>query len=380
MLVNILSASQLSSTHLHWLPFNMLSSSHCKRCSTVATAPQGPGWLHLHFANPYSFGKLLLFLREVKWQFSYQGNTLKIFLPDEALLQFFSPLVEILTPMERSETKALFQPQEKVLELADYFEIDSLRRLYANLQSPWLAEVIAQNQLYSEFQPIVEAQTSQVFAYECLLRGQQNGQRILPGRLLEVARETGNIFQLDVAARLAAIQGAAQHQIQEKIFINFTPSAIYEPSHCLKTTIRELDRLGLQRHQIVFEVIESEQITDITHLCTILDYYRREGFEVALDDLGSGYSSLNLLHELRPDYVKLDMGLVRDVDQNEYKGLIAQKLLEVAHLLEIKTIAEGIETEGEALWLQQHDADYMQGYYFARPAVPPPLRSLIPQE
>jgi EAL domain-containing protein (putative c-di-GMP-specific phosphodiesterase class I) len=94
---------------------------------------------------------------------------------------------------------------------------------------------------------------------------------------------------------------------------------------------------------------------------------------VALDDLGAGFSSLNLLTELRPDFVKMDMHLIRGVDQNDYKARILGSLIDLAHKLEIPVVAEGVETVAEWQWLRAAGADLVQGYLFAKPGAEPPL-------
>ncbi len=98
---------------------------------------------------------------------------------------------------------------------------------------------------------------------------------------------------------------------------------------------------------------------------------------MALDDLGAGYSSLNLLASLRPDFVKLDVGLVRDVDRDPYRTAIAAKLLDLAKDLGVIVVAEGVETEEQWRWLVAHGADLAQGFFFARPASPPPVPATV---
>ena len=93
---------------------------------------------------------------------------------------------------------------------------------------------------------------------------------------------------------------------------------------------------------------------------------------MALDDLGAGYGSLNLLHQLQPDVIKLDRELIRGVDRDPYKAVIAEKLLELAQKLGITTLAEGIETAGELQWVRDHGVDLVQGFFIARPQ-PVPL-------
>ena len=101
------------------------------------------------------------------------------------------------------------------------------------------------------------------------------------------------------------------------------------------------------------------------------DYYRRFGIRSALDDVGAGYSSLNLMHVLRPDIIELDMELVRNVNRDLCKARIAANLLDIANVLGIDALAEGIETEGALAWVQQHGAEYVQGFLIARPTPTP---------
>jgi EAL domain-containing protein (putative c-di-GMP-specific phosphodiesterase class I) len=89
---------------------------------------------------------------------------------------------------------------------------------------------------------------------------------------------------------------------------------------------------------------------------------------VALDDVGAGYSSLNLVHELRPDILKLDMELTRDVHKDAYQAMIVRKLLEVSSELGIETVGEGVERDEDFAWLREHGATYAQGYLFGAPA------------
>ncbi|MEM6492031.1 MAG: EAL domain-containing protein, partial [Pseudomonadota bacterium] len=140
------------------------------------------------------------------------------------------------------------------------------------------------------------------------------------------------------------------------------------PAYCLRTTASVVQDVGLKPQNIVFEVTESDQARDLRHLKGILAFYRNAGFQVALDDVGAGYSSLNLLAEVRPDYMKLDMDLARNIDTDDYKKNIVEHLMAIARSNGTKVVAEGIETEGERDWMTAHGADYMQGYLFARPA------------
>jgi diguanylate cyclase (GGDEF)-like protein len=193
----------------------------------------------------------------------------------------------------------------------------------------------------------------------------------MPGAILELAAEAGLLPQVDRVARLTTIAQARHHQLTGQIFINFAPTALYDPVSCLRSTVEAIDQAGISHERIVFEVVESDNPQDLDHLKTVLKFYREAGFLIALDDLGSGYSGLNLLHQLRPDFVKLDMGLIRDVHQDLYKASITEKLLEIAHKLNIQTVAEGIECVDELNWLRDRGATFAQGYLIAKPSAVP---------
>ncbi|HMS03257.1 MAG TPA: EAL domain-containing protein, partial [Gemmatimonadaceae bacterium] len=250
---------------------------------------------------------------------------------------------------------------------------EPLSRLVARVRSGWLLDVLADQRLVTHFQPIVYAASPQrVYGHEALLRGRTNaGELIPPARLFETARDSGLLFQLDLAARRSAIESAARHGMDGALFVNFAPTAIYDPASCLRTTVAAIDEAGMARDRVVFEIVETDRAHDPTHLRRILDYYRGAGFRVALDDVGSGYSSLNLIHLLRPDVLKLDMELVRNVHADPYKARIAANLLDVANDLGIQALAEGIETDDELAWVQEHGATWVQGFLIARPAAEP---------
>lgn len=246
-----------------------------------------------------------------------------------------------------------------------------LGTLTAAVEGEWLLDVLREERVTMHFQPIV-TDSGNVFGHECLLRGlEPDGSLINPGRMFDTARSAGLLFHLDRAARIKAIEEAAALELDTNIFINFNPTSIYDPAYCLKSTMKAVDRSGIPPERIVFEVVESDEVTDTGRLLEILCFYREAGFKVALDDLGAGYSSLNLLTRMRPDFVKLDMDFTRGVDTNPYKALISSRIIELARDLEVSVVAEGVETEDQWRWLREHNADYAQGYFFARPASPP---------
>ena len=245
-----------------------------------------------------------------------------------------------------------------------------LKDLVKRLKNAWVLGVIRENRLTVHFQPIVEAgDPDRIHAHECLMRGvDESGDVFPPARILDAADEEGMVFHLDRIGRVNAIQGFAAQGVEGKAFINFNPVSVYNPLACLRTTVAAATASGLTPDRIVFELIERNHVADEAHLLRIVDFYRAAGYGVALDDVGSGYSGLNLLSTLMPDYIKLDMHLIRDVDKDPIKQSIVGNMLEMARKLDIRTIVEGVETEAEYEFARAEGADFVQGYLFAKPA------------
>jgi EAL domain-containing protein (putative c-di-GMP-specific phosphodiesterase class I) len=289
------------------------------------------------------------------------------------LQQLTHDLSALLTPQELRDCLTLVVGPGVEPAISDLPHTESLSTLVGRVQGEWLVELLQEDRLVTHYQPILPCRLpGEVFAYESLLRGvDHDGTLIPPSVILDVAKSAELLADLDRAARFAAIRGAVEHKLASKLFINFIPTAIYDPAYGLSTTVLEIERSEIDPSRVVFEVVESEHVPDIDRLLRILDFYRDAGFLVALDDLGAGYSSLTLLTRLKPDFVKLDTELVRNVDADPYKANIALKLLELARSLGIKTIAEGVETRSEWLWLTEHDCDYVQGFFFGKPAASP---------
>lgn len=243
-------------------------------------------------------------------------------------------------------------------------------------RSQELMLILQQGRISTFYQPILETKSLEVFGYECLSRGvTESGEYMPPNKMFDAAKSTGMLFNLDRQCREAAIKTSAAKKITRDIFINFLPTAIYNPEFCLQDTVKWLTQLEFNPSSITFEVVETENITDIDHLKTILDFYKDKGYNTALDDVGSGYSSLNILAELTPDIVKLDMDMIRDIDTKPMKQAILDGVISISQKCGFKVLAEGIETKAEYEWIKSKDVDYLQGFLFAKPS-PEPVRQI----
>ncbi|WP_173087018.1 EAL domain-containing protein [Fundidesulfovibrio magnetotacticus] len=293
-----------------------------------------------------------------------------IVLEDGALAALCGGFLCGLGEAEQRDTRSLIVEPGATPSIQELVQMQSLAALLARFQGQWLVEVLKAGRITSHFQPIVSCEDpGEVHGHECLLRGfEADGTLVAPGRMFDVARRGDLLFYLDRAARISAIESASRAGLEGKLFINFNPTSIYTPEYCLQTTLQAISAAGISHESIVFEVVESDEVKDTGHLVKVVEFYRAKGFRVALDDLGAGYSSLSLLHRLRPDYIKIDMEIARGVHEDPYKARVASTILDMARDLGMLTIAEGVETEGEHQWFRRNGADLAQGYLFGKPS------------
>ncbi|HYE87341.1 MAG TPA: EAL domain-containing protein [Vicinamibacterales bacterium] len=217
------------------------------------------------------------------------------------------------------------------------------------------------------FQPIVDLGTQAPYAYEALVRGPAG-----EGAATVLAQVTAtNRYAFDQACRVAAIREAVAAGLLDTescLSINFLPNAVYSPVACIQLTLQTAREVGLPPERLIFEFTENEKI-DPDHLRGIVHAYRKMGFRTAIDDFGAGHSGLALLADLQTDIIKLDMDLVRGIDESLPRRIILEGILNMTAKLGIRVVAEGVETESELAALQSLGVRYVQGYLLAKPAL-----------
>lgn len=215
------------------------------------------------------------------------------------------------------------------------------------------------------FQPIVDVEERRTFAYEALARGPAGESA---GSVLASLNDE-NLYAFDQQCRVKAVEFTHTLDLaraQAKLSINFLPNAVYDPRACIRSTLEAAAKYNLRPQDIIFEFTESEQI-DPVHLLKILEAYRQIGFLTAIDDFGAGYSTLALLANFQPDIVKLDMGLVRNINQSRSLGMITEKVVDLLNCLGVQTVVEGVETVEEYRFLRRLGVRFFQGYLFGKP-------------
>lgn len=344
----------------------------CSKCDNLSTY-QLHGSYVLYMASPqmHTTAKLTRQLKQHEFKFQkHAEDTLELQFQAHHAPFLGQVLKACLSNIELVDCRAILMPnamnQMSIHSTLRYTY--SLKQVVGLCLSQWLVDILSKRQLTTFCQPILYKESLKSFGFECLLRAKTEDKFIAATELFEAAEVCDMLFLLDKEARISHIENMNKLDINgHKIFINFNPTSIYDPFFCLNTTNRALQATKINPSQMVFEVIESSQVNDKRHLLDIVNYYRSQGYGVALDDLGSGYSSLNLLAELKPDYVKIDQELVRNIHNHPIKQVMIEKICEMSQKIGIQVICEGIETQEELEKIKTYPIDYYQGYLFAKP-------------
>ena len=235
-----------------------------------------------------------------------------------------------------------------------------------------LLDIINRQTISTFFQPIIDTQGRGIYAYEALTRGPADSSFRCPVKLFEEAKRQKQLFALEGLCRSRAIENFTHQSLTGKLFLNITPETLLQTDHHRGLTRDLLNNFGLRPEQVVIEITEHSPTHDYELMRRAVEHYQGEGFSIALDDLGAGYSSLRLWSELKPEYVKIDRHFVSGIDRDKIKRDFVRSIIEIARAVGSQVIAEGIESRAEFEALAEIGVDYLQGYYFARPHPHPP--------
>ncbi len=243
---------------------------------------------------------------------------------------------------------------------------DSGRRLH---------DIFIRRRLSALFQPVVTLAGADVYGYEGLIRGPADSPLHAPPALFEAARAHDLVVEIEHLCRQVVLEAYARHALPCKLFLNVSPQCLVRHNSRSGATLRYIDKLGLDARNVIIELTESSPAFDYELLLEAVRHYRGMGFQIAMDDLGEGFSSLRLWSELRPDYVKIDKHFIHGIDQDAVKLQFVRSIQQIAENAGCRVIAEGIETAAELAIVRDLHINYGQGFFFGRPQ-PEPGREL----
>jgi len=257
---------------------------------------------------------------------------------------------------------------EDAKKMSEYHKYQILKENKENIQ-----ELIYKEEITTVYQPIVNIQDQTTMGYEALTRGPKNTEYENPYLLFKAANDVNLVLELDRICRKHAFLNAKSIPEGTKIFINCLPSSLDDPEFKgmnLETLLKEIKILP---SSVVLEITEREAVNNYSNFKETLSYYTDLGIAVAIDDTGTGYSNFESLIELKPDYVKIDISLVRNVNKNLIKQEVITALVNICKSIDSIIIAEGVETDEEFNTIKKLNVTHAQGYLFARPSFPFPM-------
>lgn len=219
--------------------------------------------------------------------------------------------------------------------------------------------------LWMAYQPIVHWPQRRLVAYEALLRSTEPTLPH-PGAIFDAAQRLNMLPDLGRAIRRHVAGTLAKSPIPQ-VFVNLHPSDLNDAD--LYSPEAPLTHIA---SKVVLEITERVSLDDIPELQTRIAHLRRLGFRIAVDDVGAGYAGLSSIANLEPEVMKIDMGLVRDIDVSSTKQKLVGAMVSLCAEMNVMVIAEGIETKMERDTLKRLGCDVMQGYFFAKPGKPFP--------
>lgn len=220
------------------------------------------------------------------------------------------------------------------------------------------------------FQPILSVEDGQIFAHEVLARKKTEDGVVSAGYLFssEAGLTDSELGELEENIWRKALEKLKVHQDQSKLFLNISPNRLYRELENERIDSFRLLRLtreyGIEPNRIILEVTEEEFSGSLDSLRIAVDLLRAYGFKIALDDLGSEASGIERVGLLRPDFLKLDLRLIRASSRSPSVRKVLEHIRDLAFSLGASVLYEGLETQEELYFALEGGARFLQGFYF----------------
>lgn len=236
-----------------------------------------------------------------------------------------------------------------------------------------LRNALVHNEFFLLYQPKVNAKTQELIGVEALIRWNHPEKGLInPNEFIPLAEETGLIIPMGqwVLQEALSQQKIWENEGKRPIVMSINLSGRQLNKDQIGHILRVLGSSGLDMRYLEFEITETYLMKDIKLSQKLLEKLHNVGVSISLDDFGSGYSSLGYLKRFKIDTLKIDQLLIRDIENDANDFAIAEAIVGIGHVLNMKVIAEGVETETQMKMLQEVGCDYFQGYYFSKPVEP----------
>jgi diguanylate cyclase (GGDEF)-like protein/PAS domain S-box-containing protein len=282
----------------------------------------------------------------------------------------------------RSADTAMYRAKQEGRHGYRFFTAEMQERSARQLQLVnALRQALERGQLAVHYQPQVSLRDGRIVGAEALLRwNHPELGSISPSEFIPVAEASGLIVPIgEWVLRQAVRQAKAWREIGlESLVIAVNLSAIQlRHSDLPKMVGQILDEEDLPPHCLELELTEGVALNDPQGAIAVMNDLHRRGVSISIDDFGTGYSSLSQLKKFKVGKIKIDQSFVRDITTDAEDRAIVRAIIHMAQRLGLKTVAEGVETEGQLAFLREQGCDEMQGYYYSRPLLPQPFEQFV---
>ncbi|WMJ88131.1 GGDEF domain-containing protein [Anaerocolumna sp. MB42-C2] len=230
--------------------------------------------------------------------------------------------------------------------------------------------IIEKKQIKSVFQPIISLKDGNILGYEALSRITCKSIISNTEEIFRLAGEHNRLWDLELLCRVKSLEAAFNQMkfpYDKKLFVNVNPRVMHDIKFRDGFTKEYLNKYNITPENIIFEITEREAINDMESFQGAVEHYKKQHYKIAIDDAGAGYSGLNLISDIHPHFLKLDMKMIRNIDKDNFKYVLVKSLIEFSRITNISLIAEGIETKEELKALINLGVQYGQGYYIQKP-------------
>lgn len=230
--------------------------------------------------------------------------------------------------------------------------------------------ILKQEKIKTVFQPIISLRDGHVLGHEALSRITCETAIKDIDMLFNIAEECKRLWDLELLCRTRALEAAYKFMVppySKKLFLNVNPNIMRDQAFKEGFTKSFLEQYEITPSNVIFEITERNVISDMAGFRATIDHYKNQDYEIAIDDAGAGYSGLNLISDISPNFIKLDMKLIRNVDTDNLKYALVKGMVEFSKVSKVSLIAEGIESYEELNTLVNLGVQYGQGYFIQKP-------------
>lgn len=254
---------------------------------------------------------------------------------------------------------AMYSKQIREKLLAEQFVVDNMEKAYRD------------HEFEVYYQPVCYVATSKIASLEALVRWNHPEKGLMPPyQFIPVFEENGFITNIDLYVLEQVCRDIEERKKQNLSYVPVSVN-LSRRDFFAENFIERLDEViakyDVDKKDLHLEVTESAAIADEPHMLQSIDLLKSKGYEIWMDDFGSGYSSFNALKDINVDVIKIDMRFFEGFEKSNKAGMIIASILQMARWLKIRVVAEGVETEGQLSYLKQLGCEKAQGYYFSKP-------------